>query len=55
MWVRRPGEKGRADSIHGEKAGGKGSWNGVEFEGWYRNLVQWKLPKLYENDANEVS
>jgi hypothetical protein len=34
------------EGILGETAG---------IEGWYRNLVQWKLPKIHEDSSKEVT
>lgn len=32
----------------------RNNWNSGPFERRYKNLVQWKLPKTYEGDLEEV-
>lgn len=50
--MRRTGN-GRRNRIEGEIPA-RESWNLEAFEGWYGNLVQWKLHKIYKDDFNEV-
>lgn len=44
---------GRRNRI-GEEITARESSNLEAFEGWYGNLVRWKLHKIYKDDFNEV-
>lgn len=39
------------DGMEGEYR--ENCWSWWIFGGWYENLVQWKLPGIYEGDQNE--